>query len=131
MFVLLGAFWGTSFIAIEAGLKYFPPILFVALRYVIAGAVVFGIAIFHGRQWCPLIRDDQVVFFLSGLFLIAGHCALLYLGQKFVSGPVAAIIINLGAVLTAALSSFILAKPVYDCTWGWTCTRASQYLHIS
>ncbi len=39
LFLLLAAVWGSAFVAIKAGLAYFPPVLFAAIRYDIAAVL--------------------------------------------------------------------------------------------
>lgn len=108
MFVLLGFLWGSSFVTIDLGLRFFPPVLFAALRYYIAGAAVFGVALLTTDYWRPRTRNDAVVVAVVGSLMIGGHHAFLYLGQEYVSGPVAAVVISLGPVLTAVFAGVLL-----------------------
>jgi probable blue pigment (indigoidine) exporter len=107
-FVFLGLLWGSSFVGIEAGLPYFPPILFAALRYYIAGSTIFVYAILTTEYWRPCSRQDWLVIVIAGSLMIGGHHAFLYLGQQHVSGTVAAVIISLGPVLTMAFATVLL-----------------------
>lgn len=107
-FVLLGLLWGSSFVGIEAGLPYFPPILFASLRYYIAGSTIFVYAILTTEYWRPRSRQDWLVIVIAGTLMIGGHHAFLYLGQQYVSGTVAAVIISLGPVLTMGFATVLL-----------------------
>ena len=40
LFLTLAALWGSAFMAIKAGLDYFPPVLFAAIRYDVAGLIM-------------------------------------------------------------------------------------------
>jgi drug/metabolite transporter (DMT)-like permease len=111
-FALLGTLWGSSFVAIEAGLPYFPPLLFAALRYDVAGVAVFGYAVLTTDYWRPHSGRDWLVAAIAGAFMIGGHHALLYLGQQHVSGTVAAVVISLGPVLTAGFAAAVLDDPL-------------------
>ncbi|MFC6797230.1 MULTISPECIES: DMT family transporter [unclassified Haladaptatus] len=108
LFALLGLLWGASFVAIEIGLDFFPPVLFAALRYYIAGAIMLGYAVSSTARWLPRSRAEWLIAGISGGFLIGGHHAFLYLGQQFVSGAIAAVIISLGPVLTTVFASALL-----------------------
>ncbi|WP_158058340.1 DMT family transporter [Halorussus halophilus] len=108
MFLLLGLLWGSSFVTIDVGLEFFPPVLFAALRYYVAGLVVLGFAVWTTDRWRPRTRADWTVAVLVGALMIAGHHALLYIGQQYVSGPVAAVVISLSPLLTAVFSVFLL-----------------------
>lgn len=110
LFVLLGALWGSSFVFIDIGLAYYPPILFAAFRYDIAGVVILGYAIWSTDDWIPRNRGDILSVLIAGLFLIAGHHAFLYLGQQYITGAVAAVVISLGPVLTTIFASLLLTK---------------------
>lgn len=111
-FLLLGTLWGSSFVAIDIGLGYFPPIEFAALRYLIAGVVVLGYAWYSTPRWYPQTHKEWLVATIAGSFLIGGHHAFLYLGQQHISGPVAAVIISLGPVLTALFAAGLLGDRV-------------------
>ncbi len=107
-FVLLATLWGTSFVAIEAGLHYFPPLLFAGMRYVIAGAVVLAFAVAAPGRSIPRGRDEWLGVAVAALFLIAAYHGLLYVGELYVSGAVAAVIVSLSPVLTATFAAVLL-----------------------
>lgn len=107
-FVLLATLWGTSFVAIEAGLHYFPPLLFAGVRYVIAGAVVLAFAVLAPGRWIPRGRDEWLGVAVAAVFVIAAYHGLLYVGELYVSGAVAAVIVSLSPVLTATFAAVLL-----------------------
>ncbi|MFC6863973.1 DMT family transporter [Halomicroarcula sp. GCM10025817] len=108
LFLLLGLIWGGSFVAIEVGLTDFPPLLFAAFRFYVAGAVMLGYAFVSTDHWRPHGDDEWLVVGIAGSLLIAGTHAFLYLGVPYISGAVAAIIISSSPVLTAVFASAIL-----------------------
>ncbi|KTG08345.1 multidrug DMT transporter [Haloprofundus marisrubri] len=108
LFACLAVFWGTSFVAIEVGLHYVPPLYFAGARYAVAGAVVFAYAVATSDRWLPSGRDEWLVVTIAGLFLIGAYHAFLYLGELRVSGPIAAVVISLTPILTAAVASALL-----------------------
>jgi len=107
-FLVLAALWGGSFVAIEVGLHYFPTFLFAALRYALAGVVVLGYAALRPGPTLPRTRDDLLHVAVSGLLVIAAYHAFLYAGEEHVSSGVAAVVISLAPVLTAAIASVTL-----------------------
>ncbi|WP_458190284.1 DMT family transporter [Haladaptatus sp. NG-WS-4] len=109
LFVLLASFWGASFVSIDVGLHHFPPLLFAAIRYDVAGLVILGYAVVTTDRWRPQRRADVLAIVTVGAFIIAGHHSLLYLGQEHVPGALAAVVVSLSPVLTAVFASVFLA----------------------
>ncbi len=107
-FVLLAVLWGTSFVAIEAGLHHFPPLLFAGVRYAIAGAIVLGVAAVASGRTVPSGRDEWLGVAVAGTFVIAAYHGLLYVGELRISGAVAAVVVSLAPVLTAVFAALLL-----------------------
>ena len=107
-FILLATLWGTSFVAIEVGLHYFPPLLFAGVRYAVAGAIVLGYAAVVADRWRPSGRDEWLGVAVAGTFVIAAYHGLLYLGELRISGAVAAVVVSLAPVLTAVFAASLL-----------------------
>jgi drug/metabolite transporter (DMT)-like permease len=114
LFALLAVLWGSSFVAIEVGLAFFPPVLFAAIRYGGAGAIVLGYAVATTDRPLPRSRDDLLSVAAVGVFLIAGYHALLYLGEQQVSGALAAVVVSLSPVLTAAFAAPLFVEEHLD-----------------
>lgn len=108
LFLALACFWGTSFVAIETGLEYFPPVLFAGVRYALAGLVILAYAVATTDHWVPRTRAEWLSAGVTGLFVIAAYHALAYLGQMHVSAPVAAVVVSLSPVLTAVFAAAML-----------------------
>ncbi|WP_081927550.1 DMT family transporter [Halobellus rufus] len=108
LFVALATAWGLSFVAIEAGLATVPPLYFAGVRYALAGILVLAYAAFATDRVRPQGRTEWLNVAVVGLFLVGGYHALLYLGQLSVSGPVAAVVVSLSPVLTAAFAATLL-----------------------
>ncbi|MFC3476524.1 DMT family transporter [Halobacterium litoreum] len=118
MFLLLAAFWGTSFVAIEIGLHVVPALSFAAIRYTVAGAIILAWAAYSTDRWRPRTREEWFAASVAGVFVIAVYHGALYLGELRVSGSVAAIVISLSPILTAAFASRILSGPSIDLVQG-------------
>ncbi|MFC5365416.1 DMT family transporter [Salinirubrum litoreum] len=114
LFVLLAVFWGTSFVAIEVGLHYFPPLLFAAIRYDVAGLLVLAYAVARFDSWRPRTRGEVAGILVAGLLVFGAHHSLLYLGQQYVSGSIASVLISLSPVLTAGFAGLLLSGESLD-----------------
>jgi probable blue pigment (indigoidine) exporter len=103
-FLLLAAIWGTAFMAIKAGLAYFPPVLFAALRYDIAAVCMLAYAVYATDHAVPRTRGEWGLVAIGGVFLIAGYHALLFVGQQGVTSATAAVVVSLSPLLTTAFA---------------------------
>lgn len=108
LFALLSLVWGSSFVAISVGLDSLPPLLFAALRYDIAGVVLLGVAVTTAPRWLPRGREEWGLVVVGGTLLIGVHFALLFSGQRYVSGATAAIVLSTTPVLTPLFARFVL-----------------------
>ncbi|WP_435116886.1 DMT family transporter [Halolamina sp. C58] len=108
MFVSLASIWGGSFVAIEMGLGSVPPLWFAGLRYLLAGAVISGVAAATGR-FRPKDRSEWLSIALVGSFVVAGYHGLLYLGTAVISGSISSVIVSLSPVLTTVAAGALLA----------------------
>lgn len=110
LFALLALIWGTSYPAIEVGLRSLPPILFAALRYDIASVVLFGYALATRRRWRPAGRAEWQLIAIGGTLLIGVHFALLFVGQAYVPSAIGAVMMSLVPVITPAFAVPLLQK---------------------
>jgi drug/metabolite transporter (DMT)-like permease len=108
LFLGLGCLWGGSFPAIEVGLESFPPLLFAAARYDLGGVLLLAYALSTTDRWHPTGRADWAGVLGAGTFLIAGN-SLLFVGQQFTTGGVAAVIYSLIPILTTGLAWVLLS----------------------
>jgi drug/metabolite transporter (DMT)-like permease len=108
LFVALAAVWGSAFMAIKAGLAYFPPVLFAAIRYDIAGVLMLGYAIYATDRWRPRTRDEWSLVLVGGSLMIAAYHAFLFVGEQYTTSAVAAVVISLSPVLTTGFARMLL-----------------------
>ncbi|WP_418286215.1 DMT family transporter [Halorubrum sp. DTA46] len=110
LFLILAAVWGSAFMAINAGLAYFPPVLFAALRFDIAGVVMLAYAAYVVDDPFPRGREEWSVVAVGATLIIAGYHALLFIGESdpAVTSAIAAVIISLSPVLTTVFARAFL-----------------------
>ncbi|MBX0323391.1 EamA family transporter [Halomicroarcula sp. F13] len=108
LFVLLAAVWGTSFMAIKAGLEAFPPVLFAAIRYDLAAVLMVGYAAVTCDYWLPRTRADWLTLVVEGTLIIALYNAFLFVGETGVTSGVAAILVGMSPILSTVFSRLFL-----------------------
>jgi len=107
-FVLLAAVWGTAFTAIKAGLAFFPPVLFAALRYDLAGVLMLGYAWVVTDRPVPRTRGEWGLVAVGAVFMFAGYHSFLFVGEQHTTSAAAAVVVSLSPVLTAAFARLLL-----------------------
>ena len=108
LFLLLSALWGSAFMAIKAGLAAFPPVLFAALRYDIAGIVMLAYAAVRTNQWRPHGRGEWATVAVGASLMIAAYHAFLFVGEQGTTSAAAAVIVSLSPVLTTVFARGLL-----------------------
>lgn len=110
-FALASIFFGGTFVAAKAGLSYFPPLLFVALRFDIAAVALLAyVAVTSSREeLLPRTVRDAVGILATGVFVIGLANALLFVGQQYVTSGVGSIIFSLNPILTPVFAAVLLA----------------------
>lgn len=104
LFLLLAAAWGSSFVAISAGLEYLPPVLFAALRYDIAGALMLAYAVYAVDRWRPVSRGEWATVAVGAALLIGAYHVFLFVGQLHTTAAAAAVVVSLSPVLTTGFA---------------------------
>lgn len=106
-FAIIYFVWGSTFLAIRVGVHEVPPLLLAAMRFSVAGAVLFGWMIAkgerlpNGRQWASAI----LLAFLS--FVIA--YGILFWAEQRVPSGIAAVILAMIPVFIA-LSEIVILR---------------------
>src|SRR6266404_4343752 len=97
-FVALCIIWSSTWLAIKFGLRDLPPISFVAIRFLIAVAVLLAVSV--GRvPLLPVRRSDYTILAWTGVLMFAINYALLFWAELHVSS-------GLSAVLQATIPIF-------------------------
>jgi len=110
LFLVLAAVWGSAFMAINAGLEYFPPVLFAALRYDIAGVIMLAYAWYVVDDPVPHGRSEWALVAIGATLLIAAYHVFLFVGESdpAVTSAIAAVIVSLSPVLTTVFARALL-----------------------
>jgi len=111
-FLAASLFFGGTFVAAKGGLAYFPPLLFVALRFDIA-AVVLALAVLATRPLAdvlPRTRGDVGAILAAGGLSIGLTNAFLFVGQGSVTSAVGAVVFSLNPILTPLFAALLLAE---------------------
>lgn len=110
LFLLLAVVWGSAFTAIKAGLAFFPPVLFAAIRYDLAGVLMLAYAWVATDQPLPSGRDEWALVGIGAVFMIAGYHAFLFVGEQHTTSAAAAVIVSLSPVLTTGFARLFLPR---------------------
>ncbi len=101
--VLVAAVWGVNFVVIDLGLDHFPPLLFCALRFLVAALpAVF----FVGR---PQVRWRWII--AVGLVLGVGKFGLLFIGMRAgMPAGLSSLVLQAQAVFTVLAAMVVLRE---------------------
>src|ERR1700745_424667 len=83
--------WSSTWLAIKIGLRDLPPISFVAIRFLIAIAVLLAVSIGRARL-LPLRRSDYVVLAFTGILMFAVNYTLLFWAELYAPSGLAAVL---------------------------------------
>lgn len=83
--------WGSTYLGIKIAIETFPPFLMAGIRFVIAGALLYGFVVYKEKKRPRLIewRDTTVI----GVLLLLGGNGLVVIAEKTIATSIAAIII--------------------------------------
>jgi drug/metabolite transporter (DMT)-like permease len=110
LFVLLGVLFGSSFVAIKAGLDALPPVLFAALRFDVAAPLLLGYAAWRYDDWIPRSRPDLLSLVVGAVSIIAANNGLLFLGQRTITPAAASVMYGLNPILSPAFALLLLGQ---------------------
>ena len=87
--------WGSTFIALAIVVRDLPPFLAMAVRHLVAGAVLLAFALPRGDRGGDPIGRRQIgaAFVFGGLLFVAGHGSLAW-AQQTVAAGVAALLVG-------------------------------------
>lgn len=108
LFLLLSFLWGSAFTVIKAGLVHFPPVLFAAVRFDLAGLLLLAYAARVTDRLRPRGRNEWGAVVAGGVLMIATYHALLFVGEQFTTSAAAAVVVGLNPVATTGFARGLL-----------------------
>src|ERR1700756_4901746 len=106
-FAIIYFVWGSTFLAIRVGVHEVPPLLFAAMRFLIAGVVLYGWMIANGES-APSGRAWISASVLAILIFVCDYGLLFWAEQRVPSGIAAVMLATIPAFM--ALSEIIFLR---------------------
>lgn len=98
-FLAVYVIWGSTYLAIKVSLESLPPFLTAAARFMLAGAILFGVALARGDA-APGRAQWRSALLVGGLLLLGGNGGVMWAQQRVPSG--------LASVLIAMVPIFVV-----------------------
>jgi drug/metabolite transporter (DMT)-like permease len=105
-FAIIYLVWGSTFLAIRVGVHEVPPLLFAAMRFVAAGAVLFGWMLAKG-ECLPNRRQWGSVVVIASLIFVLDYGLLFWAEQRIASGIAAVMLAMIPAFMALAEIIFL------------------------
>jgi drug/metabolite transporter (DMT)-like permease len=83
--------WSSTWLAIKIGLRDLPPLSFVAIRFVIAAAILVAVSVGRVRL-TPLRRSDYATLAFTGILMFGVNYTTVFWGELHVSSGLAAVL---------------------------------------
>lgn len=83
--------WGSTYLAIAFAIETLPPFLMAAVRFLIAGALLFAWSMTHSQR-APTVREWKAAVIVGGLLLLGGNGAVVWAEQTVPSGVAALLV---------------------------------------
>jgi drug/metabolite transporter (DMT)-like permease len=90
-FAVVCVVWGSTYFAIRVALQGFPPFFLGAVRFLVAGALLFAFARWRGER-SPRAREWGAALFTGGLFFVVGN-GLVNVAEQSVSSGLASVLV--------------------------------------
>lgn len=103
-FAIIYFVWGSTFLAIRVGVREVPPLLLAAMRFAVAGAVLFAWAAARGERK-PSRRQWKSVCLLAFLIFAVDYGMLFWAEQRVPSG--------IAAVMLATIPAFMAMSEIF------------------
>src|SRR5271165_2587368 len=103
-FAIIYFVWGSTFLAIRVGVHEVPPFLFAAMRFLVAGLVLYGWMIAQGER-SPSGRQWMSATLLALLIFVFDYGLLFWAEQRVPSG--------IAAVMMATIPAFMALSEIF------------------
>ena len=105
-FAIIYFVWGSTYLAIRVGVLEMPPFLMAALRFLIAGLVLFGWTLWRGER-VPSARQWASISLLAFLIFAVDYGLVFWAEQRVPSGVTAIIMATISAFMAVAEIIFL------------------------
>jgi drug/metabolite transporter (DMT)-like permease len=102
-FAIIYFVWGTTYLAIRVGVDEVPPFLLAAMRFLIAGGVLYGWTIARGER-SPTARQWMAASVIATLIFVLDYGLLFWAEQRVPSG--------IAAVMMATIPTFMALSEI-------------------
>jgi len=106
-FAIIYLVWGSTFLAIRIGVREVPPFLLAAMRFLVAGLVLYGWMTARGER-APSVRQWASILVLAVLIFVIDYGLLFWAEQRVPSGIAAVMVATIPAFM--ALSEITLLR---------------------
>jgi len=106
-FAIIYFVWGTTYLAIRVGVREVPPFLLAAIRFLIAGGILFGWMIARGER-SPTTRQWMAASVIAILIFVLDYGLLFWAEQRVPSGVAAVMLATIPVFM--ALSEIVLLR---------------------
>jgi drug/metabolite transporter (DMT)-like permease len=103
-FAIIYFVWGSTFLAIRIGVEQVPPFLFAAMRFILAGAILFVWMIATGEGW-PTRREWASILLLGSTIFVMDYGLLFWSEQRVPSG--------LASVMLGTIPAFMALSEIF------------------
>jgi len=100
-FAVIYFVWGSTFLAIRIGVREVPPFLLAAMRFLVAGIVLYGWMLARGER-SPSARQWLSASLLAVLIFVLDYGLLFWAEQRVPSGVAAVMMATIPAFMTLA-----------------------------
>src|ERR1700690_4310694 len=106
-FAIIYFVWGSTFLAIRVGVREVPPLVLAAMRFSVAGLVLFGWVLARGER-APTIREWKSASLLGLVIFVFDYGLLFWAEERVPSGIAAVMLATIPAFM--ALSEIIFLR---------------------
>src|SRR5437016_536088 len=109
VWLILCCIWGSTWLFIKIGLVDLPPITFAGIRFVIAFAILVGLAQLRHARW-PRRRAEWILIAISGALQFGLNYGLVFWGEQYIPSGLAAVLQSTFPVFGFVIAHFYLAQ---------------------
>lgn len=95
-------FWGSTYLAIKYGVKYFPPLIFAGIRFIIAGSIMVIYA-YYKKLSFPRNIKTFIPIMITGALMLAGGNGLVTIAEVKVASGIASLFVAMVPLYIAGI----------------------------